>query len=109
VKVPYQERPLRYEYRLTRKGLGLYPVLMSLARWGDEWMDQGAGAPLEYVHQRCGKQTRPVLACSECGEPLRPQEVTPRLGPALQELARDIADAGEILPDIPPLLRRSMQ
>ena len=108
VKVPYQERPLRYEYRLTRKGLGLYPVLMSLARWGDEWMDQGAGAPLEYVHQRCGKQTRPVLACSECGEPLRPQEVTPRLGPALQDLARDIADAGETMPDIPPLLRRSM-
>ena len=41
VKVPYHDRPLRYEYRLTRKGLGLYPVLMSLSRWGDEWMDGG--------------------------------------------------------------------
>ena len=63
VKVPYQERPLRYEYRLTRKGLGLYPVLMSLARWGDEWMDHGEGVPLEYVHLKCGKKTRPVLTC----------------------------------------------
>ena len=108
VKVPYQERPLRHEYRLTRKGLGLYPVLMSLARWGDEWMDQGEGVPLEYVHRRCGKPTRPELACSECGETLRPEEVTPRLGPALQQLARDITEAGEELPDIPPLLRRSM-
>ncbi len=108
VKVPYQERPLRHEYRLTRKGLGLYPVLMSLARWGDEWMDKGEGVPLEYVHRRCGKTTRPVLACSECGEPLRPEEVTPQLGPALKQLAHDITEAGEELPDIPPLLRRSM-
>jgi DNA-binding HxlR family transcriptional regulator len=108
VKVPYQERPLRHEYRLTRKGLGLYPVLMSLARWGDEWMDKGEGAPLEYVHRSCGKVTRPVLACSECGEPLRPEEVTPQIGPALKQLAAEAVDAGESLSNIPPLLRRSM-
>ena len=109
VKVPYQDRPVRYEYRLTRKGLGLYPVLMSLARWGDDWMDEGEGAPLEYIHRKCGEKTRPVLACSECGDALRPQEVTPQLGPALQELAAEITRSGEALPDIPPLLRRSMQ
>ena len=108
VKVPYQERPLRHEYRLTRKGLGLYPVLMSLARWGDEWMDKGEGAPLEYVHRTCGKVTRPVLACSECGEPLRPEEVTPQIGPALKQLAAESVEAGESLSNIPPLLRRSM-
>ena len=28
-RVPYCERPVRYEYRLTRMGLGLYPVLMT--------------------------------------------------------------------------------
>ena len=33
VKVAYNQNPLRYEYRLTRKGLALYPVMMSLARW----------------------------------------------------------------------------
>jgi hypothetical protein len=60
-------------------------VLMSLARWGDEWMDKGEGAPLEYIHQRCGHMTRPTLTCSECAEPLRPEEVRPRLGPALQD------------------------
>ncbi|TDG13626.1 transcriptional regulator [Seongchinamella unica] len=108
VKVPYNDRPVRYEYRLTRKGLGLYPVLMSLARWGDEWMDKGQGAPLEYVHQKCGNNTRPTLTCSECNEPLRPEEVTPRLGPALDELAQQLSAEGESLADIPPLLRRSM-
>ena len=87
VKVPYQDRPVRYDYRLTRKGLALYPVLMSLGQWGDEWMDKGEGAPLEYVHQPCGKRTQAVLTCSECGEPLRPEEVDTRLGPSLSHAA----------------------
>jgi DNA-binding HxlR family transcriptional regulator len=108
VKVPYCERPLRHEYRLTRKGLGLYPVLMSLARWGDDWMDKGEGVPLEYVHQKCGHISHPVLACSECGDPLRPEEVKPQIGPALMEMARRIEAAGEQLPEIPLLLRDSM-
>ena len=108
VKVPYHERPLRHEYRLTRKGLGLYPVLMSLARWGDEWMDGGAGAPLEYLHQRCGKHTRATLTCSECGEALRPEEVTPELGPALKEVAAQMEHRGEAVTAIPPLLKNSM-
>src|SRR5258708_26801880 len=29
-KVPYPQQPLRYEYRLTEKGIGLYPILMSI-------------------------------------------------------------------------------
>ncbi len=105
VKVPYHDRPVRYEYRLTRKGLGLYPVLLTLARWGDEWMDGGEGAPLEYVHQKCGKKTHPVLTCSECGEPLRPQEVTPQMGPALKAFAAQLEDDPESLQDIPQLLK----
>jgi DNA-binding HxlR family transcriptional regulator len=104
-KVAYSDRPVRYEYRLTRKGLGLYPVLMTLARWGDEWMDRGEGPPLEYVHERCGKVTRPVLTCSECGEPLRPQEVTPRVGPALAYHSQH-AEAGDAQLPVFPLLSR---
>ena len=34
---------MRYEYRLTRKGLALYHVLMTLSQWGDDWMDDGNG------------------------------------------------------------------
>ncbi|NQX87500.1 MAG: helix-turn-helix transcriptional regulator [Halioglobus sp.] len=106
VKVPYHDRPVRYEYRLTRKGLGLYPVLMSLAVWGDEWMDNGEGAPLEWVHQTCGHKTTPTLTCSECGEALRPEEVKPQLGPALKQpgLSQETAS----LRDIPALLQRSV-
>jgi len=106
VKVPYHKRPLRHEYRLTRKGLSLYPVLMSLAQWGDEWMDKGEGAPLEYVHQRCGNKTTPTLTCDECGETLRPEEVRPQLGPALADLALLLESGAEVPKGIPALLKQ---
>src|SRR5487761_1429839 len=34
-RVAYQERPRRYEYRLTETGLDLHPVLLALVGWGD--------------------------------------------------------------------------
>jgi DNA-binding HxlR family transcriptional regulator len=80
----YQTRPPREEYRLTEKGLDFYPVIMALVRWGDRWQDDGRGAPIEHVHQGCGRVTHAVPHCSECGEPLRPQEVRVRYGPALR-------------------------
>ena len=69
-KVPYQEagqRP-RSEYRLTEKGLDLWPVLVSLLRWGDKWMTGRKGPPVELHHRACGHAIHPELACPECGE-----------------------------------------
>lgn len=100
-RVPYTERPPRYEYRLTRKGLALYPVLMTLGRWGDEWMDRGEGRPVDYVHTDCGKRTVPVLTCSECGEPLRPERVTARVGPALAMHVEQAQEGDAKLPPFP--------
>ncbi|MFD3871793.1 winged helix-turn-helix transcriptional regulator [Streptomyces sp. NPDC058623] len=37
-RVPYQERPVRHEYRLTPRGRGLLPVLVALQDWGDTWV-----------------------------------------------------------------------
>ena len=45
-KVPYQKRPLRYEYRLTEKGIDLYPIVMSIVHWGDVHMAGRKGRPL---------------------------------------------------------------
>ncbi|WP_130802529.1 winged helix-turn-helix transcriptional regulator [Acinetobacter ihumii] len=75
VKTPYVDRQERFEYRLTEKGLELYPVLLSMANWADKWMDQGIGAPMLYQHKSCGKVFKPVLICSECGEPISAKQV----------------------------------
>src|SRR5687767_8915 len=36
-RVRYQERPERFEYKLTQKGLDLYPALVTLMSWGDRY------------------------------------------------------------------------
>ncbi|GAA2822245.1 hypothetical protein GCM10010441_53360 [Kitasatospora paracochleata] len=38
VREPYQERPVRYDYRLTPRGRALLPVLVALQDWGDAWL-----------------------------------------------------------------------
>ncbi|MFB7369701.1 winged helix-turn-helix transcriptional regulator [Streptomyces sp. NPDC056222] len=37
-KVPYQEAPVRHEYRLSATGRALLPVLVSLQDWADRWL-----------------------------------------------------------------------
>src|SRR6478736_2978291 len=69
----YQQRPVRYEYRLTPKGLDLYPIVMSIVHWGDVHMSGKKGRPLLYTHDLCGKDFDPVMVCSACGEPLNPK------------------------------------
>jgi DNA-binding HxlR family transcriptional regulator len=65
---PYGNHPDRYEYRLTDKGLDLYPVIVSLMTWGDRWMpDDDDIPPVQLEHKGCGHVTHPELACPECG------------------------------------------
>ena len=80
-KVAYQQHPTRFEYRLTPKGLDLYPVIMAVVHWGDVHMAGKTGRPLLHRHASCGRQFDPVLVCSECREPLDPRTVEVLPGP----------------------------
>jgi DNA-binding HxlR family transcriptional regulator len=70
----YQERPERYEYRLTDKGRDLYPVLISMMRWGDKWEVGADGPPVRLTHD-CGHEPDPELVCTHCSKPLVAREV----------------------------------
>ena len=83
-RVRYQERPQRFEYRLTEKGRDLYPVVVSLTRWGDRWMAGKDGPPVELVHRACGHVIVPALACPDCREPIGARDMTARPGPGLR-------------------------
>jgi DNA-binding HxlR family transcriptional regulator len=61
----YQERPERYEYRLTERGLDLYPVLLTIMDWGAK---HSGGSAMRLTHKQCGATVMPRLACPECGE-----------------------------------------
>jgi DNA-binding HxlR family transcriptional regulator len=76
----YQERPARHEYRLTPMGVDLFPVLMALARWGNKWLVDEKGAPIEFVHRKCGHVTTARVVCEHCGEDLGAHNVRPQLG-----------------------------
>ena len=70
----YEERPPRWEYRLTDKGKDLMPVLLAMLRWGDDWASDGK-PPVRLTHLVCGQQTRPQLTCSHCNEELAWKQV----------------------------------
>ena len=80
VKVPYQENPVRYDYRLTHKGRSLWLVVDAMRQWGDEWAAPD-GPPVQAVHESCGKTTVIEPVCAECGERVRGRDLRPVDGP----------------------------
>lgn len=71
----YQERPDRYEYRLTERGREMYPIFVAIRTWGERWLDElDADAP-PLVHASCGHETVPHLVCDRCGEPIRAEDM----------------------------------
>ncbi|WP_189310489.1 winged helix-turn-helix transcriptional regulator [Streptomyces brasiliensis] len=81
--VPYQEpgSRSRNEYRLTRKGWDLWPVLIALRQWGETYAADPEGPVLDIHHSACGAPVRVVVECAEDRAALTPRDVTARPGP----------------------------
>jgi DNA-binding HxlR family transcriptional regulator len=86
-RVPYQERPARFEYRLTDKGLDLWPVIMTLLQWGDRYYLDERGAPMVVRHRDCGGTVTQHLTCATCGAELGPRDVVGEPGPGAARAA----------------------
>jgi DNA-binding HxlR family transcriptional regulator len=63
-RVPYRSEGARQrqEYRLTTKGLDLYPTLVALMQWGDKYLADDV-APLALEHRECGSPVHLGLVC----------------------------------------------
>ena len=88
-KVPYQDsgQRTRWEYRLTSKGLDLYPALVALLEWGNQHAIGPAGSQVELRHRDCGEPVHLQLAC-DAGHVLGDaREVTPVPGPGARKIA----------------------
>ena len=72
----YCEHPARFEYHLTHAGRDLYPVIVTLMRWGDQYLAGDDGPPLVLRH-RCGNPVVTQVICQACGEPLHPRDTRP--------------------------------
>jgi DNA-binding HxlR family transcriptional regulator len=68
----YRERPRRWQYILTEKGLDLYPVIVAQIAWADRWLAGAAGPPLALTHKACGRPLVAVLEPARDRAELRP-------------------------------------
>ena len=84
-RVLYNERPERYEYHLTKKGLDLNIALTALRQWGDEYLSE---KPPRLQLRKVDK--KPVVAAivPKGTRSLRPDELETPPGPGANGGAR---------------------
>lgn len=49
---PYQERPIRYAYRLTEAGTALLPALQAICRWANKYRPETWVPPQSFMARR---------------------------------------------------------
>jgi len=82
-RVPYQQRPPRFEYQLTATGRELAVPVVGLMHWGDRHLAGRAGPPRLTRHRECGGAVHIGLACANCGQPVPPGDMEVMPGPGL--------------------------
>ena len=73
----YSDHPPRFDYHLTAAGRDLYPVILTLLRWGDEHLAGPEGPPLVLEHH-CGHRLIPEVTCQACGEAVDAADIARR-------------------------------
>ena len=74
-RVPYRDaRRTRHEYRLTERGLELWPLLISIWAWEREWVEGRREVLPTLIHLDCELATSAPLGCGG----LRPPGRCPR-------------------------------
>jgi DNA-binding HxlR family transcriptional regulator len=76
----YQDKPERFEYRLTDKGRDLWPVLVSLMKWGDRHAAPD-GPPMLILHRDCGGEVDERFRCKKCGADVFARTAEAKPGP----------------------------
>jgi DNA-binding HxlR family transcriptional regulator len=87
-RVPYREpnQRQRTEYRLTQKGLDVYPILVALNEWGTEHYADAAGSPLVFRHRHCTGAVSVALRCSQGHDVTEVRDILPAPGPGARRL-----------------------
>jgi len=75
-RIPYQDNPPRYEYRLTEKGAQMYNSSLQLHQWACKWLVDEDSRVLNLTHNTCNSRLITEMVCSECEAPLELTEVT---------------------------------
>ena len=82
-RVPYTDARDWNDYRLTRKGRDLFPVISALMAWGDKY-EAPDGPPVIFEHE-CGHAAGHKLVCAYCGDDVVPRGIKVIAGPGATE------------------------
>ena len=90
-RTQYQERPPRYEYRMTAKGRDLWKVNAALREWGDRWNATGFDAPtVEVVDRLTGRKLVLALVDPKTGAAVSRDRVQVRPGQGADAAVRKL-------------------
>lgn len=78
-KRQYQDNPPRSEYRLTKAGMDLHPMVMAMHGWSERWLCDFDNPPLMLVHRESRQRITPVVCDLNTGEPISAQRVRWRM------------------------------
>lgn len=73
----YQDRPPRFDYRLTPMGRELSPILVAFMRWGDTYLSDGPPETV-LVHEACGHEFDQPFVCWHCDQTFSPLDIRSR-------------------------------
>ena len=71
----YQQRPQRYEYRLTERGKALYPMLVSLIDWANAHVPPEGEPSVTLLSRETGDPIAPVLVDANTGKNISHRDV----------------------------------
>jgi DNA-binding HxlR family transcriptional regulator len=63
-------------YRLTPRGLDLFPAILTVHEWSSRWASGPSGPALLIKHSTCGHTLVPEMACDHCHAALRLDTLT---------------------------------
>lgn len=78
------------EYRLTKKGLALQPILLSMTHWGDKYKPNPRGKRLTFIDRRDSRPIQTMAVKAHDDRKLRPADVTVKRGPGYKSAGLDI-------------------
>lgn len=84
LRVPASSGTGSTEYRLSRSGLDLWQVLLSIWSWELRHVPGQSDRLPQMLHETCGSAFEPVLRCTRCQAPTARADVELGLGPSGQ-------------------------
>ena len=81
----------RYEYRLTEKGFALFPVIVALGQWSDQWIFGEGKEPLVIVDLENREPVQKMVVEASDNRELTLRDITFKAGPGANENTRQTA------------------